>query len=92
MIFGVPDEGEASDQGKIQKVGSQIGEVPEVKSCRRLGRSGARKQPILVTVSSRETRDKVFSETKKLKEAGAPYEQIFVKKGVHPNVKNEWKG
>lgn len=86
-------EGETSDLGKLQKVLSKIGEVPEVKSCRRLGRgeAGARKRPILVTLSSREARDRVLGGTRRLKEAGAPYERIFVKKDVHPSVRNEWK-
>ena len=64
-----------------------------MKSCRRLGRgeAGARKLPILVTLPSRKARDKVLVNTRKLKEAGAPYERVFVKKDVHPGVKNEWK-
>lgn len=93
VIPGVPDEGETSDQGKLQKVWNKIGEVPEVKFCRRLGRGepGARRWPILVTLPSREARDEVLANTRRLKEAGAPYERVFVKKDVHPSVRNEWK-
>ena len=90
IILGKPDEsesleGETADQGKLQKVWSQIGEIPEVKSCRRLGRGEASVR------EAREARDKVLANTRKLKEAGAKYERIFVKKDVHPSVRNEWK-
>lgn len=44
-----------------------------------------------MTLSSRAAIDKVLDKTKRLKEAGAPYERIFVKKDVHPSVRNEWK-
>ena len=45
VTLGVPDEGESlegetTDQGKVQKVWRQIGETPEVKCYRRLGREG----------------------------------------------------
>ena len=32
-----------------------------------------------------------MNKTKKLKEAGAPFERIYIKKDVHPAVRNEWK-
>ena len=98
VIHGVPVdgeslEGELLDQGKLPKVWSKIGNVPEVKSCRRLGRGepGARKRPILVTLTSREARDEVLANSRRLKEAGSPYERVFVKKDVHPSVRNEWQ-
>ena len=98
VVMGVPDdgeslEGETSDEGKLQKIWSKIGETVSVDSYRRLGRNetGGRKRPILVTLSSRAAIDKVLDKTKRLKEAGAPYERIFVKKDVHSSVRNEWK-
>ena len=45
----------------------------------------------MVTLASRQLRDKILGKTKKLKETGAPYGHIYVKKDVHPSVRNEWK-
>ena len=36
-------------------------------------------------------RDRILGKSKKLKEAGDPFGRIFIKKDVHPAVRNEWK-
>lgn len=92
-----PDEGESmkgetSDQGKLPKLWRSTEEMPEMTSFRRLGRDGdgARKRPILMTLPTREAHDKILAKIRRLKEAGAPNQQIF-KKDVHPSMGNEWK-
>lgn len=45
----------------------------------------------MVTLASRQLRDKILGKTKKLKETGAPYGHVYVKKDVHPSVRNGWK-
>lgn len=98
VVLGVPDEqesldGETTDEGKLQKVWHQLSETPIVESIKRLGRdgTGGRKRPILVTLPSRSARDKLLSKSNRLKEAGGPYGRIYVKKDVHPSIRNEWK-
>lgn len=101
IVLGVPDGGEAldgetSDEGKLKKIWSQM-EVPyDAISHKRLGRMDAqqtnnRKRPILVVVSTRYVRDNVLENARKLKSASAQYNRIYVKKDVHPSVRNEWK-
>ena len=99
VLLGVPDEeeelsGVSTDDEKIRKVWSVIGDDVTIRARRRLGRrdtNSNRKRPILVELESKDVRDRILSKTKKLKEAGAPFERIFIKKDVHPAVRNEWK-
>ena len=53
--------------------------------------TGRRKRPILVTLASKQTRDKITEKTKRLNDAGPLYSTVFVKKDVYPSVRNEWK-
>ena len=98
VVLGVPDEeeslaGATSDNDKLRKVWSVIGEDIEIRSHQRLGRrnDSGRKRPILVTVKSKQDRDAVLAKTKRLKDAGEPFGRIYVKKDVHPSVRNEWR-
>lgn len=100
IVTGVPDENESLDgatteRDKINKIWSKIGVEEEVKSYRRLGNrdemTGNRRRAILVTFTSRTSRDKVLEKAKQLKEAGEIYSKIYVKKDVHPNIRKEWK-
>ncbi|ROT79895.1 hypothetical protein C7M84_001373 [Penaeus vannamei] len=99
VILGVPDEGEdlagaTTDENKIRKIWSVIGEEVRIRGHRRLGRRDAnstRKRPILVEVETKQVRDGVLSKAKKLKEEDQTYGRIYIKKDVHPCVRNEWK-
>lgn len=99
VMLGVPDEGEAldgatDDDTKIGKVMSVLGVNTRICSCRRLGQNNGndgRKRPVLVIVESKGERDKILSETRKLKDHGSPYDRIYVKKDLHPAVRQEWK-
>lgn len=98
VVLGVPDEsesldGETTDVGKLGKIWDKMDEPLNIVSSQRLGRAvpGGRKRPILVTLASKQVRDELLKKTRRLKEAGAPYDYIFVKKDVHPAIRNEWK-
>lgn len=100
VILGVPEEqesldGATNDTDKIQKVWGTIGVVDQMCALRRLGNAsvvaGNRKRPILITLSSRNARDAALDKAKKLKSSGDQYSRIYVKKDVHPSVREEWK-
>ena len=98
VVLGVPDENESldgatTDEGKLKKIWNQLDETYNIESFRRLGRAvtGTRKRPILVTLASKNARDKITEKTKKLKDAGPPYSTVYVKRDVHPSVRNEWR-
>ena len=42
-------------------------------------------------LDSKTSRDKILAKAKKLKEAGVIYDKIYMKKDVHPSVRNDWK-
>ncbi len=97
VVLGVPDDGESlagetSDSGKLRKVWDVLGEHLNIDSHRRLGREpGGRKRPILVTLPSRQIREDLIKKARNLKDAGEPFAQVYVKRDVHPSVRNEWK-
>lgn len=100
VVMGVPDDQESletatTDEDKLKKVWATIGADFRVCSHRRLGhRAGGTngtKRPILVDLDSRLIRESILEKTKRLKEAGRPYDRIFIKRDVHPNVRKEWK-
>lgn len=101
VVMGIPEDQEAldgatTDREKVTKVWEAAQATCLVKSVRRLGRpAGAgqseRRRPILVTVESREDRDAMLGLAKHLKTAGERYKKIFIKKDVHPTVREEWK-
>lgn len=98
ILTGVPDENEAleggtSDEVKLKKVWSKVGITEEIKEHRRLGKrdDNNRRRPILVTVASRQGRDKILEKAKRLKEAEGEYRRIYIKKDLHPSVRGEWR-
>lgn len=96
VVLGVPDDhegldGATSDEAKLQKIWAVIDDSTVIRSHRRLGQHNSRKRPILVVVESKDERDNVLGKTRKLKDQGAPYDKIYIKKDVHPAVRREWK-
>ena len=101
VLLGVPDDNEAldgatTDRDKVDKLWEATRTSCRVTSMRRLGKAGdagqdRRRRPILVTVASREDRDSVLAVAKHLKTANEPYRKIYIKKDVHPSVREEWR-
>ena len=96
VILGVPEDSESldgatTDSDKTQKIWDTAGITCNVKSTRRLGKPGARRRPILAVVDSRHERDAALEKAKSLKTSNAIYNRIYIKKDVHPSVRNEWK-
>lgn len=101
IVMGIPEDNEAldgatTDREKLAKVWETARATCRVKSMRRLGRpavagQGERRRPVLVTVESREDRDATLAVAKHLKSAGERYKKVFIKKDVHPSVREEWK-
>lgn len=98
IITGVPDEnatldGATSEGDKLNKIWSKVEVNEDILSHRRLGATGRDNwcRPILLTVTNKETRDRILEKAKQLKQAGRVYEKIFIKKDVHPSIRKEWK-
>lgn len=97
VILGVPDENEtldggATDESKLRKIWEKVEVNEEIRSHKRLGnRVDNRKRPILLSLASKEVRDKILEKASKLKELGEVYSKIYIKRDVHPSVRNEWK-
>ena len=99
IVTGLPDEhkaldGATNDDDKIQKIWEVIGARTVVRSHRRLGRLNPnpdRHRPLLVVIESKIERDAVLEKTSKMKERGEPYSKIYIKKDVHPSVRQEWR-
>lgn len=96
VVLVVPEGGEnlagaTSDQDKLKKIWSELGLTAFTHF--RLGREqvDGRKRPILVTLGTKATRDKRLTKPKRLKDAGRLFARIYVKKDVHPHIRNEWK-
>ena len=73
VFLGVPDEnegldGRTTDETKVSKILEKIGVDENICSHRRLGNSlGNRKRPILVTVASKDVRDKILEKNSSTK-------------------------
>lgn len=97
VILGVPDDNETldggvTDENKLKKIWEKVEVNEEIRSHKRLGNLvGNRKRPILVTLAGREVRDKILEKASALKESGEAYSRIYIKRDVHPSVRNEWK-
>ena len=82
--------GATTDQDKLKRIWSELGE--ELTSCsyHRLGREPreGQKRPILVTLEARAVRERILTKSRRLKDAGDPFTRIYVKKDVHPHVRN----
>lgn len=103
VVLGVPEDNESldgarTDSDKINKVWRAAGIESNFLSVRRLGKTsnearqrGTRRLPILVSVQTRDVRDKILEKAKTLKTMGVWYNKIYIKKGIHPSVREEWK-
>ena len=45
----------------------------------------------MVTVASREAREKILGKASTLKQAGGDFSRIYIKKDVHPSIRLEWR-
>jgi len=97
IVTGVPEDGASldgatTDREKCNAVLSTIGVTgAQLIDVRRLGKPDrARRRPILLKVASKARRDEILANTKVLKERDA-FKKIYVKKDLHPAVRNEWK-
>ena len=97
VILGVPEdnetlEGATTDEEKVKKVWEKAGINCKIKSTERLGKvGGPRRRPVLAIVESRADRDTALEKAKTLKSANDTYNRIYIKKDVHPSVREEWK-
>ena len=96
IVLGVPEDGQdldgaTADAEKLRKIWSKMGTDEELVSYRRLGNVGNRKRPILATMATKEAKFKVLEKTNQLKNVGGMYNTIYVKKDVHPSIREEWK-
>ena len=87
IVLGVPEDtetldGATNDGEKLEKLWSAIGTDILRVSYKRLGRTTqtGRKRPILVTVGSKDDKDKVLENTHTLRQAGDLYARMYVKK------------
>ena len=98
IITGLPErepfEQATTDKEKVSQVFSSMStlDISGDYSFKRIGKSlSDRIRPILVTVSAEEVRDDIVSRAKNLKEAGAAFKRVRVKKDIHPAIRREWK-
>ena len=105
VLLGVPEEGVAlegatSDTEKVSKVWEAASITCEIKSQKRLGQPGIYKdgtarrgpRPLLLVVGSQQDRDATLVKSKELNTPGKEaFKKIFIKKDVHPSVREEWK-
>lgn len=100
IMLGIPED-DQSDEKKVEKILSSIG-TPEDKKdmfVKRLGSISAnmprgaagnrRHRPVHVQLSTREKRDNVLRNAKKLKEGTEDERKIYIKKDLHPGVRKE---
>lgn len=99
VITGVLDENEAlmgatNDKEQLGKVCSEAGIAEDTQGYRRFGTAGEamRCWAILLTVNSREARDRVLAKAPQLKQGNKTCEKIFMMKDGHRIMSNEWKG
>ncbi len=98
VVLGVPDENESlggatSYTEKLANIWGTIEVNEEIQCHRRLGNRIAdsnRQCPILVTMANRRSKEQVLEKANKLKTANGTY-KIYIKKDVHPSIRNEWK-
>lgn len=94
IIMGLAEaKGAETDEERCSLILSRIGcEAIQFESTARLGKpSDDRKRPVLVKVETREKRDEILKNAKKLKAAGDDFKLIYIKKDVHPAVRKEWQ-
>lgn len=94
LVETVPFEGATTDKEKVNKVltAMEVKSAVDSMTIKRIGKAIPDKvRPILVTVSSVDTRSEITSNSRKLKDAGENFRKIRVKKDVHPAIRREWK-
>ena len=90
---GSDDLGE-NDQDKVKAVVDVMGYTERFNvnnwEMKRLGQqTGNRKRPILVIVENNHTRNAIVEKARNLKQAGPPFDSVYVKKDVHPAIRKE---
>ena len=96
VIMAVPEndfDGENDEKAKIKKLFLKIeSQETEIIEFKRLGDKKDRHiRPILLKTRSREARDKLLEKAKSLSSKDDPYKSVYIKKDVHPLVRQEWK-
>ena len=98
VITGVPEEpadldGATTEKEKFEKVCAKmsISDANPVEISRMGAPASDRIRPILVKMSSKAQREKVLKNSKALKNAGAAFQKVYVRKDVHPATRREWK-
>ncbi len=96
-------DGAVTEEGKLAKVWEKIGVTNVAGTSRRLGGrsdagnrggrgdAGNRRRPILLTIEDKEQRTRILENAKRLKTSGDLYSKVYIKKDVHPSVRNEWR-
>ena len=82
------------DQSKVERILHEAGYDEDVDltnwEVKRLGQENdRRKRPILVVVDNQKQRNNILDKAKNLKEKREPFSSIYVKKDVHPAVREE---
>lgn len=97
VVLGVPESveslaGVTSDEDKLKKIWSELGEELPPSTHQRLWRepTDRRKRDILVTLTAKTAREKILPKTNRMKDAGEPFSRIYIKKNVHPHG-NDWR-
>ena len=95
VITGIPEDetlnGAQSGKEKCDEVFKVIGFEVETDVCRLGEKRTGKMRPVLAKTPSKSARDLILSKSKILKEADTKYKKIYVKKDIHPAVRNEWK-
>ena len=97
IISGVAEGSDdlgVNDQDKVQAVVVATGYAERFDAneweVKRLGQQmDNRKRPILVVVESSQRRNAIVEKSRNLKQAGPPFDSIYVKKDVHPAIRKE---
>ena len=95
VITGLSESGPlgvaSTDEEKCAHILEIVGCTGTPVTCWRVGKKkeGQQRQLIVQTPSADE-RERVLANTARLKEAGATYKKVYVKKDVHPAFRREW--
>ena len=95
VVTGIPEEealeGQTTDENKLKVIWNALGTEVKPRSFNRIGKEIAgRKRPLLITLDSRTDRDRILEKKVELKK-NENLKLVYVKKDVHPNVREEWR-
>ena len=98
VVLGLPEDADdvgANDQDKLKAVLDAIEcstSITDV-NCKRLGQANSnKKRPLLITFSSKVSRDEVLQKAKHLKsQHSETLKKVFIKKDVHPMWRKEYE-